>query len=223
MAATLQDVVSVNLVLVGVGLLNEPDELERFRNAVDLDLRLEVGLVTNVSSGITEPSRTLRLNRERIALDLSPSRSSIAREYPGEEDLASLAKVVMQAIDSTDLRGQLPRAFGCNIELVFVQTSGQSTIQYIGERLFGSQSLGKAEWELVGGTGQLIFSDGIRRWTINVQPRPGDVDTSRVVLALNLHKDEQRFPTEGEIKDSLEEAWNEAKEFMNRLDESKAL
>ena len=41
MVATLQDVVSVNLVLVGVGLLvlvgvgllNEPDELERFRVA----------------------------------------------------------------------------------------------------------------------------------------------------------------------------------------------
>ena len=223
MAATLQDVVSVNLVLVGVGLLNKPDEVERFRNAVETDLQLEVGLVTNILSGTTEAGRTLTLNRERIVLNLSPARSSIAREYPGEGDLVPLAKVVAQAIDCTDLGEQLPRAFGYNIEIVFTQTSGQPAIQYIGERLFGRQSLGKSGWELVGGTGQLIFADGIRQWTINVQPRPGDVDTSRVVLALNLHKDEQRFPTEGEIKDSLEEAWNEAKEFMNRLDGSRAL
>ena len=224
MAATLRDVVSANLVLVGIDLLNEPDEVERFRNALDIDLRLEVGLVTNLPSGLTEPSRTLTLNRERIALNLSSSRSSIAREYPEQPDLTRLAQIAELAIgDARCAGGQPPQAFGYNIEMVFDQSSGQPAIRYIGECLFGHQSFGKAGWSLLGGTGQLIFTDDASQWTITIRPQPGDVATTRVLLALNLHKDEQRFPTESESKASLEEVWNEAKAFMNRLDESGAL
>ena len=152
MAATLQDVVSVNLVLVGIGLLNEPGEFEQFRSALDIDLRLELGLVTNVQSGLTEPSRTITLNRERVSLNLSPSRSTIAREYPDKSDLARLAEVAALVIESTDLDGDTPQAFGYNIEMVFDQGTGQPAIQYLGERLFDYGMLGKEGWNLVGGT-----------------------------------------------------------------------
>ncbi len=219
MPATLRDVVSANLVLVGVGLLNEPDEVERFRNELDTDLRLEVGLVTNIPSGLTEPSRTLTLNRERIALSLSSSRSTIAREYPDRSDLARLAQIAALAIGSTSWADQTIQAFGYNVEMVFDQSSGQPSIRYIGERLFGQQSFGKVGWGLSGGTGQLIFIGDDSQWTITVRPQPGDVATTRVLLALNLHKDEQRLPDKNEIRTSLEEAWNEAVSFMNSLDE----
>ena len=218
MAATLQDVVSANLVLVGVGLLNEPGEVEQFRNAIDRDMRMEFGLVANVPSGVTEPSLTLTLNRERIALNLSSSRSTITKEYPEQDDLDLLARVASKAIECTALDGQAPVAFGYNIELIFNQDSGQPALHYIGERLFGRQPLGKVGWNLIGGTGQLIFTDGIRQWKINVGSRPGDAATPRVVLTVNLHEDKRRFPTESEIKASLKEAWNEATEFMTRLD-----
>ena len=222
MAATLHDVVSANLVLVGVGLLNQPDEVERFRSALGVDLRVEVGLVTNIPSGQTEPSRTLTLNRERIALDLSSWRSSIAREYPDESDLARLAQVAALAIEKTDLPEQTPQAFGYNIEMVFDQNSGQPAIQYIGERLFGQQLTSRTGWTLFGGTGQAIFTSDAGRWTITLRPQIGDTATTRVLLALNLHKDEQRFPDANEIRASLEKAWDEAVSFMNRLDERKA-
>ena len=150
MAATLHDVVSANLVLVGVGLLNEPSEFERFRNALDTDIRPEVGLVANVSTGLTEPSRTFTLHRERIALNLSPSRSTISREYPDESDFARLAEVAALAIESTDLADGKPQAFGYNIEMVFNQDTGQSAIQYLGERLFDYGRLGKEGWDRVG-------------------------------------------------------------------------
>ena len=222
MPATLRDVVSANLVLVGVGLLNEPDEVERFRNELDTDLRLEVGLVTNIPSGLTEPSRTLTLSRERIAISLSSSRSTIAREYPDRSDLARLAQIAALAINSTSRADQPIQAFGYNVEMVFDQSSLHPAIRYIGERLFGQQSFGKAGWGLSGGTGQLIFSGDDGQWTITIRPQPGDVATTRVLLALNLHKDEQRLPGASEIKDSLEKAWNEAVSFMNRLDERRA-
>jgi hypothetical protein len=222
MAATLRDVVSANLVLVGVGLLNDPDEVERFRNALDIDLRLEVGLVTNIPSGLTEPSRTLTLDRERIALSLSSSRSSIAREYPEQSDLARLAQIAALAISNTSWTAQTPQGFGYNIEMVFDQSSDQPAIRYIGERLFGLQSFGKGGWELSGGSGQLIFTDDGTQWTITIRPQPGDVATTRVLLALNSHQDERRLPNENEIRASLETAWNEAVSFMHRLDERRA-
>ncbi len=216
------DVVTTNLVLVDVDLLNQQDEFERFRAKLDVDLRLEVGLITNISSGQTEPSRKITLDRERIALSLSPSRSSITREYPDRPDLERLSQVSALAIESTDLAGHVPRAFGYNIELVFDQDSGQPAIQYIGKRLFGCQSLGEAGWELIGGIGRLIFADATSRWTVNLQPRFDDTDTSRVFMSLNLHRDEQRLPNEEEIRHSLMEAWTKAEEIINRLDERKA-
>ena len=219
MPATLRDVVSANLVLVGAGLLNEPDEVERFRNELDTDLRLEAGLATNIPSGRTEPSRTLTLNRERIALSLSSSRSTIAREYPDKSDLARLAQIATLAIGNTSWVDQTIQAFGYNIEMVFDQSSGQPAIRYIGERLFGQQSFGKAGWDPSGGTGQLVFIGDDGQWTITIRPQLGDNATTRVLLALNLHKDEQRFPDENEISTSLEMIWNEAVSFVNRLDE----
>ena len=223
MAATLLDVVSANLVLVGIGLLNQPDEVARFGNALNAELRVEFSHVPNVQAGLTELSRTLTLSRERTVLNLSSSRSMIAREYPEKADLDSLAKVVGQAIACTEIGEQQPRAFGYNIEMVFDQDSGQPALQYIGERLFGNQTFGKAGWELAGGTGRLIFTDSASQWTIALQPRLGDSATPRVSLSLNLHKEEQRFPSESEVRVSLNEVWDEATGFMNRLDEWGAL
>ena len=218
MAATLQDVVSANLVLVGIGLLNEPDEFEQFRNALDIDLRLEHGLVTNVPSGLTEPSRTITLSRERTELNLSPSRSMITREYPEESGLARLAEIAALAIESTDLDDDTPRAFGYNIEMVFNQDAGQSAVQYLGERLFAHGLLGKDGWDLMGGRGQLIFRGPTGQWTVAVEPRFGEESTSRFFLRLNLHKNEEYLPTEDEITSSLREIWQEALSFVDRLD-----
>lgn len=217
MAATLHDVVSANLVLVGVGLLNDPAKVEQFRSALDSDMRIEVGLATNVQSGAAEPSLTLTLNRERVVLTLSSARSTIAKEYPSIEDFARLAEITQQAIRFTG-DANTPRAFGYNIEMVFDQDTGQPASRYIAERLFDYGHLGKNGWELSGGRGQLIFRDDDGQWTITVEPRFGDEATSRLFLSLNLHKDEQRMPLGEEIKVALEQILQESQDFLNRLD-----
>ena len=219
MAATLHDVVSANLVLVGVGLLNDPAKVEQFRSALDSDMRIEVGLATNVQSGATEPSLTLTLNRERIVLTLSSARSTIAKEYPSVEDFTRLAEITEQAIRFTgDV--DVPRAFGYNVEMVFDQDTGLSASRYIAERLFDYSLLGKNSWDLSGGRGQLVFQGDGGQWTITVEPRFGDETTSRLFLSLNLHKDEQRMPLGKEIRGTLEEILQESQDFLNRLDRS---
>lgn len=218
MAVVLQDVVSANLVLVGVGLLNEPDELEQFRNEFAPDLVLTMGLVVNGVSGTTEPSRDLTLSRERIRLTLHASRSTIAVEYPDDAGLDKLADAVAHAEKFTDLGSRSPRAFGYNMELVLEQDSGEPAIQYIARGLFRSLLQETLDWNFAGGSGQLIFTDDAGRWTISVEPRFNDAASSRVFLSVNLHKDEPRLPDEDEIRTTLSQVKERALTFAGGLD-----
>lgn len=223
MTATLEDTLNANLVFIGVELLNDMDAFERFRKELAPDLRLEAGLVaTNDLSVAPEPSRSLILGRDRLRLTLHASRSTIAREYPDDAGLDRLAEVACRAIEPTKSEGKEPRAFGYNMEMVFNQDSGQPAIQYIGSRMFGSLLSEDPERDFVGGTGQLILENADGRWTISIEPRFSDFDTSRVFLSLNLHKQEQRFPDEAEIRTTLEKVQQEALAFMDRLEGSEA-
>lgn len=224
MMATVYDIVNANLVLVGVGLLNTPEETERFGNELDADVQVELGII-GMGGGMPEPSRKIILNRERIILTVSPTRTSIDKEYPSREspldDFAKLAKVAQCAISNTASEGRDGlAAFGYNVEVVFNQDSGQPAIQYLGNRLFGNRSFGKEGQKLVGGTGQIILNDERgHRWTITVRPRSGDEKEQRIAVGLNLHLSEQQPPSAEEIKTSLEEVWLGAKNFMTRLDQ----
>lgn len=222
MPVTVHEIVRANLVLVGVVLLNAPDETERFRTALDADLREELGLTANLAGGLPEPTRTVAMNRDRITLTLSPSRTSIDKEYPSPEDptadFARLAEVAHCAMANTGLDPNQKATFGYNLEAVFNQDSGQPTLHYLGNRLFDAQSLGEADWSLIGGTGQIIFADSHnRQWTITTRPRSNDDRDHRAFLALNLHLTDQSLPSAEGIQTSLAEVWEKAKAFMERL------
>lgn len=212
---TLKAVLSTNLVLVGVELLNEPDMVERFRADLGPDLRLEFGMVGNVG-GIAE-SRILTLGKDRIQLVLHASRSTIEREYPEEVGFARLAHAAVRAIEFTNMGDIVPRAFGYNMELIFDQQSGQSAFQYIGNRLFSNQLFNVRGRNFVGGTGTLFFVDEAGRWTTTVEPHLNNPDTSMLFLKINLHKQERRFPDKTEIQTTLEEIQQEALDFVSRL------
>ena len=140
------------------------------------------GLIANIPSGNTEPGQTLTLNRDRIELELSRSRSSISRDYPLRGDLLRLAEVAGHAISNSTLEVGRLRAIGFNIELIFDQHSGASAFEYLSRRLFAVDPLGGKDWQLMGGAGRLIFNDSGRRWTISVEPRFNDATESRVFL-----------------------------------------
>ena len=220
MAVTPPEVVKANLVLVGLRLLSAPEEFEAFRRAVGTDVQMAgTGLAMNIRSGLTEPMISLALNKDRIAIELSPDRSTINRDYPLREDLRRLAEVAGQAISNTkSIAEQQPRAYGFNIELVLDQDSGVPAFEYLSKRLFDVGPLGNEGWQFVGGAGKLIFSDSGRRWTINLEPRFNDETESRIFLTVNLHEAEQDPPTADQIREFLEELWDEVHDFVQRLD-----
>lgn len=218
MGVKLHYALSTNLVLVGIDLLTQPEETEQFAKLADLELKIDIGRTINVASGQTEQSRKFTSELDRIVLETSPSRATIARQYPERADLARFSKVIGAAIACSDLQSTVPRAFGYNIEMTFDQDSGTPALAYLGTHFFGHLSLGNPDWNFVGATARTVFSDPSGQWTISAEPRFGDSAQERVFLNLNLHKAEQRIPSEQEIEDCLNMIWDECLAFMDRLD-----
>ena len=220
MAVTALEVIKTNLVMLGIRLLAAQEEFEAFRLAVGVDvLAAGAGLATNIQSGIAEPVLGLTLNRDRITMELSPTRAVISRDYPVRQDLHRLAEVAGQAINNTDVAGQQTQAYGFNIELVFDQDSGEPAFEYLSRRLFDADPLGNEGWQFVGGAGRIVFDDSGRRWTINLEPRFNSETESRVFLNANLNINERTTPDEAIIRAWLEEVWDKMELFVQRLDE----
>ena len=218
MTATVQDVLKANLVLVGISLLDGPEKLEVFHKLVGSEMIAGVGIAMNIPSGVTEQGRTFTLPKDRITLDILQSRSTISTEYPSKEHLDRLAEVAGLAINNSDVKEQQLRALGYNIELTFDQDSENSALGYLADRLFTDPPPRNDGWVLTGGSGQLIFEDGGRRWTVKLEPRLGEESTSRVFLSVNLHIVGEPCPQKSQIEDSLQEVWKQSYEFVNRLE-----
>ena len=220
MPAQVRDVLKANIVFVGLELLTKPTEVTEFSEALGVDPVLaEAGLILGISSGRAGTGRKIALQRDRINIELIPDRTVIEREYPEEGALDRLAEVVDHAVRHTALNGGKPRAFGYNFELVYDQTSGHPSFQYLGSRLFGNGGFALEDWNLVGGAGRLLFDSSDGRWTIQVEPRHNDEETTRVFMNVNLHKTEQRVPDLSELKMTFAQVRERAYAFVAHLDE----
>ena len=218
----LEDVSQVSLVMVGIRLLNTSDERDEFNRVVQTEVSEAPGvgeLMFNAPEGTTIDlaPKTLVLNRDRISLTLIPDRSTISREYPAERDLERLGDVAASAIESSNLKAQQLRAFGFNINLVFEIRSGETAIQFIGSRMFTPDPFGHVGFRFLGGQCKLhLRRDGLN-WNITVEPRRGDLNTNRVFVSLNLHKDESKIPSRTLIAESLKEVWTQAHSIVSSL------
>lgn len=223
MPAEVRDVLKFNIVLVGPGLLNSPEDVRAFSNAVDSDVvPTAEGLVFGFPSSPAGLGRKLALQRDRISLDLTPDRTVIEREFPGKSDLDRLAEIYEQAVKNTKSKRDL-RAHGYNLELVFDQNSGQSSLRYLGDRLFGSANFAFEDWGLAGGSGKLIFDSPAGRWTVLIEPRLNDEQSKRVFLNLNLHKVDSQMPELNAVRRTFAEVWEKAHFFVKHLDKSVSL
>lgn len=220
MSVTEQEVLKANFVMVGASLLNSQNEIDAFRAVVDAEVLAELpglpGLA--VDSPLQDFPKRLTLNRDRITLDLSPARSVIEREYPQEEDLDRLAKVAESALSSTASRAT-PQSFGFNVDIVYGTDSSQPASRYIAERLPAGDLAIDEDWHLEGGSIKLAFRGDETLWTIRLEPRFQELDTPKLFLSLNLHREEQRTPSQDEIAERLRAVWKTAQRIMARFDE----
>ena len=226
MPVEVQDVLKINIVFVGISVLDDPGKIAAFSDAVgtDVDL-LRVGEDIRFGGGISPAASAvglgLALQRDRINIRSSLDRSTIEREFPLESDLQRLAEVADKALRGREGEDH-PRAFGYNLELVYDQDSGSPAFQYIGKRLFREDTFAPEGWALAGGAGRLVFGSAAGRWTVQIEPRFGDENSSRVYLNLNFHKEEQRLPDRAEMLRTFQHVWSQSHDFARCLDEGGA-
>ena len=227
MALPVENVLQANLTLVGVKLVNTPDERLAFRKAVDTEVATsETGLVG--SDEIVE--RTHVLSRDRIVVTSNIAvtsnvvvtgnvdRTVIAREYPEKIDLERLAQVALMAIVNTNLGEQKLVAVGYNIELICESDSKDLAFQYLADHLFASHI--HEESPLTGGAGRLFFEKSGHRWQARLEPRFNDENTTKIFVSLNMQRTgfSPSLPTKNEVKESLKLIWDEVHNLLSRLE-----
>lgn len=224
MSSWISEILSMNLVLVNCLLLNDESEIEAFTLDENAEVQASIGFLGPPGGTGAPIERVVELERDRISIQVIPGRTTISKGFPSfpdvENDILRLCDVTDNAIRNSTVEGNTPTAFGFNMQLVADNDSSEIASSYIGNRLFGGWSDGN-DWQVEGGTGQLIFRDDRhRRWSFNVQPRPAnDMSTKRVYLATNLHLDEDRFPQRDEIKSSYNEMIERISAFLTQLDQ----
>ena len=219
MAIEFGDVLKADLVLVGFPLLDRPGEIEAFR-AEYKEARISGGGVNiDVQSNKAEQGQVVTLDRDRITLELFPSRAVIRREYPTDEvDLTRLAEVAYHAISITAIRGKMLRAYGFNLDLIYDQDSGRPAYGYLADRLLSGGLQQMNEWQLSGAATRVTYFSGEDQWQIAIEPRFGDPLTNTVFLNVNLHISASQLPDLDAINDSLKQVWKWAHDFANFLD-----
>ena len=216
MTVVIEDVVQVNLVLVGINLVNTPENIEAFSNDASTDLT-----VTAIGVGANPINRTIEMHRDRISVTVTQDRSVIARDYPAAlGDLQRLTEISVMAISNTDFEGQQLRAFGFNIDLVFEHGSEVSAIRYLSDRLFKPGLMRGEGFSLLGGSASIFLQKNDLYWRANLEPRFGDNNALKVFLSLNLNRSETDLSilTDTEIRVSFDMLWEEAHNLVNRLD-----
>ena len=217
MEPRIQDFLRANVVFVGLHLVNESAGFNAFRDSVGSEVVAEGGIVVSLQGAGPTQANRFQLPKDRIILECTSQRSTVIREYPTQQDLGRIAEISKLAADNTNKDAQSIRAFGFSIELVYEQFSKDNALGYLAKRIFSSKLFRDDDFQLLGGTGNLIFENESRRWTAKFEPRFNDTATKKVFMSLNCHVEEPRMPNEDEILEHLSNTWKQAVQLVTRI------
>ena len=219
MAVRVEDVLSVNVVLVGIELLKTAPEVAACSAALGSELIPEGAFLDALPQMAAITGRVVRLPRDRVVVETSARRSLITKEYPADvDDAALVARVAAHAIASTALEEPVVSSHGFNFTMVYSSDSGEHALRYLGRRIFASPAFVPEGWSPLGGFGKLRFQDGARQWTVTLEPRLQAPNTPKVFLDINLHVPEAGVPSEDELETQLRALWECAHTLIEAID-----
>ena len=204
------DILQLNVVMLGEGILCDPQEQQAF------DERMATETVfARPPQGMEVLPITLAMNRERIRAELSKERFSITKEYPTIDDVRRLAEIVRDVVECTKQWPDLV-AIGYNFQVVY--DLEQNAYSQLARHLFSSTMPAASNWKLIGGSSILKFSDDREHlWTLTVDSRFGKPDTSKVFLDTNCQINTPLPPTVSVVAEHLEIVWREGVAFVKGL------
>ncbi len=216
-----QEIVKVDLVLVGVRLLSESQQVNAFSELADGEVvSPSTGLVSMEQRPI-EPATRLELPKARIVLASDSQQSSIEQLYPDEDDLPRFADIVTLASRCSNLDSALVAVHGYSLAMAYRQDSGMDALRYLGKHMFGEVPFAAEGWDSVGGTGKCMYESPDGHWEFFVEPRFQKRDTDRVFLHLNLYRGQATIPNRKEIIEMLQLVWKQAYDLAFRIDEGR--
>ena len=222
MPIDVQDVLDVNLTLVGIELLNSDEGVTAFRQSVQSEISATttgIAIPAPISADRPIQRQQFELGKERISVVAHAERSAVSRSYPSQiDDLERLAEVASLAIDNTDVSGQELRAYGYNIDVVGRLTAGLTVDQFVATRVFGSDFRRRIGGEFVGGVVRATFEADGEIWNMRLEPRMNDDSGSKIFVSLNLHKLDTQIPTRAGVAKSLRQVWEKANKIVESLD-----
>ncbi len=223
MEIELDDILKVNIVLLGIQILNNPEQREAFKDSVGTEvvegvqgaIELAIGISSTGSLPPPPPLLPLVLNRDRITLNGVPGRSDVTKDFPSDRgvDLSRLAEVAQLAIENSDLRGQRLQAYGFNLEAVY--SLPVSAGDFLSQRILNPGLFKDGGYQVVGGSSNLQMVKGPHLWNLRFEPRFGNFNTNKIFVGFNLHRNSEAIPKETEILRSLDEVWTQAEIIMN--------
>ena len=207
MSVTKTELISINFVILGVELLDSSESIDRFgRNFYEY----RWSNINDVSGGT---GKRVSLDRDRIHIDLTPRRSTVLQEYPGDDGIPALAEIVHQALEYTEKPLTSAMAHGFNAEFSF-STGEVSAFNYIAAKTFsGFPEIN--DWRIVGGSARITFQDraGIVR-NLSIEPRFMNEQIRRAYLNINLHIEKTGEPSKDEILAGFYQIIHDARAFI---------
>ena len=219
MAVKIEDILKLNIVLVGVNLLLEERQRKSFQEEVNAEFVLTPNLVVTLGAGMQQSSgHIIQLPKDRISIETDPSRTLINKDYPDKDDLPRLVKIIDACMTHGGGEHAEITSFGFNISLVFHQSSGDTAFSYIAKKLFSFQMLGHENFAPLGGSGTITFQLSDYRSTVTIEPRMKDVNTEKVFLEINRHFDSHNCPSGHDLLMAFESVWEEAENIVEKID-----
>ena len=210
MSAVESELISLNVVILGVELLDSVESIARFGG----------NFYEYRWSPINDPSggtgKRISLDRDRIHIDLTPLRSTVRQEYPRHDEVPRLADVVHQVLEYTEKPLASVTAHGFNAEFSFPTGEVPASRFLANKALSGFPEI--HDWQMVGGSARMTFMDGsgVLR-TISIEPRFMNEQIRRAYLNINLHFEKAGEPSKETIQAGFYQIIRDAESFMETL------
>ena len=209
------EVLKTDMVLLGYQLLETEADRKQFKDRIEAEV-IEGSMPPGLTLELQAPGRTfnlvprnLRIEKERIAITVTPDRTVISMDYPQADDLPRLCDVAVEAIIISDSTDQPLQALGFNINLLHDLPAERAAGEFIAGRILIPEYMHQSDFQPRSGSLTIISTKEAQAWTVSLEPRFGDATSRKVYMTVNLHYDEPAFD-QPMLRSSFQELWSEA-------------
>ena len=214
------DVLNVNVVFVVGG--EKSIDREKFGECVGAEVTVAQNIVLPASPtpAALAPATvsSLTLDRERITVEPLPERLQVTKNYPSApEELRRVGEVTSCALRNAGLAAGAIAFVGYNMR--FVYETDEPVVALLKERCLAPTWPKPLDWAFVGSTTcNAIFRDGAdRQWTILMEPRNRDVESSKLFCDVNLHFQKPHDFNQRLFVANLQHLWETSTSFVREL------